>query len=193
MSANNAVNVNSLWKYEGKTNTTLSYRLHFPSFKLNDGVERVKDGELVLPNVLAISYNQVQYSENGSKQLCATLTFNPLYFSYDKSSNTLKLVKDVKLDETLIISGDMNLDLNGHVMTGADGKNAIELTKGGSINVTNSNETKKGQIRGGQGLPGENGAGGIYAPSSSESKVTVADNVKVSGGRGGDANDAGVG
>lgn len=189
----------TLWKYAGQDQKGLSYRLQTNSLVMG-GKEYVDEaGNIKLPNILAYSYQNMTIGDNNTKELVIKIGFNKTLVDYDEDSNTLKLKKDIKLDEPLIIDGDVTIDLNGHTLTGADGENTIELPDADDkLTVIDTSEgPKKGQIRGGQGISGgeTGGAGGsgIYAPKSSDDNVKVDDGIKVSGGKGGTGADGTTG
>lgn len=189
----------TLWKYAGQDQKGLSYRLQTNSLVMG-GKEYVDEaGKIKLPNILAYSYQNMTIGDNNTKELIIKIGFNKTLVDYDEDSNTLKLKKDIKLDEPLIIDGDVTIDLNGHTLTGADGENTIELPDADDkLTVVDTSEgPKKGQIRGGQGISGAEtggaGGSGIYAPKSSEDNVKVEEGIKVSGGKGGTGADGTTG
>lgn len=189
----------TLWKYAGQDQKGLSYRLQTNSLVMG-GKEYVDEaGKIKLPNILAYSYQNMTIGDNNTKELIIKIGFNKTLVDYDEDSNTLKLKKDIKLDEPLIIDGDVTIDLNGHTLTGADGENTIELPDADDkLTVVDTSEgPKKGQIRGGQGISGAEtggaGGSGIYALKSSEDNVKVEEGIKVSGGKGGTGADGTTG
>lgn len=126
---------------------------------------------------------------------------------YNPITNTIILLNDVKVENPVVISKDINIDLNGFTFSGADGtednpdgKTAIVVDGNDvDIEISNSKSEDGGKLKGGDGyngmLPGESigesgGDGGVAIDfsNSSNSSVTVKENTIVSGGNGGNSN-----
>lgn len=136
--------------------------------------------------------------------------FGPGNAVYNPIDNTIILVNDVELKQPITIKGDVNIDLNGHTLTGPsgtkdspDGKPAILVgspaTAGEEVDVVikNSQPQAGGAILGGAGydstddatLPSSAGGNGGSAVDFGDtpSSFTVQDDVTVAGGAGGDS------
>ena len=108
----------------------------------------------------------------------------------ESPKGTVKLVTDVDLTETsLIIDEDITIDLNGHTITGPEGKPAIQI-EGGDVTITDSSDPDNGSIIGGGGEEGETGGPGIE--NKGGGTLTI-EGGSVSGGSGGLGGDGGSG
>ena len=113
-------------------------------------------------------------------------------YSYDEATNTIKLLQDQKLPTSIVISNDINLDLNGNTLVGATGKDTIIVT-GGNCNIVDTSVEKDGKIQGGVGSDHANGAGGNggNAILVIDGSLTIAEEVTLVGGNGGSGLGAG--
>ncbi len=113
---------------------------------------------------------------------------------YDEESNTITLINDVVLDESIEIEDDVTIDLNGNNIVGPkakndteDGKPAIVIVDDNvDLNITDSQGG--GSIAGGAGADGENGTNGgnaIDFGSTTGGLVVIDEDVKITGGNGG--------
>lgn len=70
----------------------------------------------------------------------------------EASGGTVKLLKNVSLTDTLYVApgsdNTLYLDLNGHAVTGASGKTAVENKGTGELRVEAQNEANDGEIKG---------------------------------------------
>lgn len=108
----------------------------------------------------------------------------------ESPAGTVKLVADVDLtDNPIIISDDVIIDLNGHTITGPEGKPAIRI-EGGDVTVKDSSDPDSGFIIGGGGSKEQPGAPGIE--NKGDGTVTV-EGGHVYGGSGGVDGEGGAG
>ncbi len=102
----------------------------------------------------------------------------------------VKLVADVDLtDDPIVIDDDVTIDLNGHTVTGPEGKPAVQVT-GGNVKIEDSSEPDSGSIEGGGGAEGQPGGAGVEV--SGTGSVTVGGG-SVTGGSGGAGGEGGSG
>ena len=108
----------------------------------------------------------------------------------ESPAGTVKLVADVDLtDHPIIIGDDVIIDLNGHTITGPEGKPAIQI-EGGDVTVKDSSDPDSGFIIGGGGSKEQPGAPGIE--NKGNGTVTV-EGGHVFGGSGGVDGEGGAG
>lgn len=127
---------------------------------------------------------------------------------YNPATNTIVLVKDVHLEDSIQLSDDIKIDLNGNSLNGPngtkenpDGKPAISVQDEDiSIEVTNSNPQRGGAIVGGSGYDGTepgvagglgeaggNGGNAIDFGSNKPGYISLGNGADVKGGEGGDS------
>jgi hypothetical protein len=125
---------------------------------------------------------------------------------YNPITNTIILYKDVQVENPIIINKDVNIDLNGFTLSGADGtaenpdgKTAIAVNSNDvDIEVSNSRPEEGGELKGGDGYDGTlsginigeaggNGGAAIDFGTVENGKITIKENALISGGAGGDS------
>lgn len=122
--------------------------------------------------------------------------FGPGASEYDADTNTIRLKKDVEPANPIVVADDINLDLNGHTLKGADGtpdspdgKPAIQVNDGSTLNVTDSSENGEGKIVGGNGADVSDedaaGNGGNAVIIEENGTVNIGKDIEVVGGNGG--------
>lgn len=63
------------------------------------------------------------------------------------TANSIKLIKDVNLETTYTVSsGAVVLDLNGHKVTAPQGKQAIKVAAGGTLEIKDTSTSRAGEI-----------------------------------------------
>lgn len=103
---------------------------------------------------------------------------------------TIHIKDDITASDTIIIPGDVTIDLGGHTITGPDGKPAI-IVKGEDSDVI---ITGPGSIHGGDGIgPNGDGGAGIENNGTGDSTVTIGGGTEISGGNGSGSGSGGPG
>ena len=118
--------------------------LNFSSDATNYHIEVIDSTKLVLKTGAASLH---KHSDDTVFMAISTI-------SQSLSNGSYYLTGDITLSDTVTISGDVNLCLNGHKITGpADGKPAFQVPDGAVLNIYND--------EGADGFAGLSGSGGI--------------------------------
>ena len=73
------------------------------------------------------------------------------------NGGTVQLTEDIEISETLVVTRDVTLDLNGHVLKMTGGGSVLKVSDRATLTITDSSAAKSGTITGGNAEDGDGG------------------------------------
>ena len=84
------------------------------------------------------------------------------------NGGTVQLTEDIEISETLVVTRDVTLDLNGHVLKMTGDVSVLKVSDRATLTITDSSAAKSGTITGGNAEYG----GGVYVDDYAALKMT---------------------